>query len=150
MVKVIFIYLMGLLLVAFFLPDIVIFLNTKILDVTIVSTQENDNFFLLSRAILSFIFGGAYFLFKYQRFGVRPRIIQGIFSTLGLIILLIVIDILQVVITQLFFRDNKITIRIIFALWITFPIIILYYGLPIKYIYRPTSSSVKNSIQNSV
>jgi len=129
-------YIVGLVVCLMALKDVILSLNTMIFHATPVSLQANDAFLLIVRIFLSYLFGSAYFYFKIQKSKIDIRTRDIIFSMLGLIILLIVIDLIQVFITLKILSKEKIFMRSILSLWITFPCIILYFAMLLKYGYK--------------
>ena len=138
MIRYFGLYFVGLVISVFFLDVVINFINTRILNITLISTQVNDYFQLGLRIFISYFFGAAYFFFKIQRLKITLSVRQIIFSIIGLILLLIVIDFLQVLITLKILGREQIGTRSILALWLTFPCIILYFGVLLKYGYRRT------------
>lgn len=138
MIRYLGLYLVGLVISVCFLEDVINLINTRILNVTLVSTQVNDNFQLGLRIFISYFFGAAYFFFKIQRLKITLSVSQIIFSIIGLILLFIMIDFLQVLITLKVIRGEQINVRSILALWLTFPSIIMYFGVLLKYGYKRT------------
>ena len=136
MIKHVGLYLLGLIISVFFLGSIINFFNTKVLGATLISTQVNDYFQLGLRIFISYFFGAAYFFFKIQRLNITLSVRQIIFSIIGQILLLIVVDFLQVFITLKVLGREQIGTRSILAIWLTFPCIILYFGVLIKYGYK--------------
>lgn len=136
MIKHVGLYLIGLIISVIFLKEVVIFINTRILDATLLSIQVNDDFQLGFRFFLSYFFGAAYFFFKIQRLGISLTTKQVVFSIIGLITVFILIDFIQVFITLKILSKEQIFTHRILPLWLTFPCIILYFGILSKYGYK--------------
>lgn len=136
MMKYIGLYAIGLIISVFFFREVIVFINTNILDATLVSIQANDYFQLGFRIFLSYSFGAAYFFFKVQRLRIDLTIRQTIFSVIGLMAVLIIIDFIQIFITLKVLSREYLFINRILPLWLTFPGVILYFGILIKYGYK--------------
>jgi len=136
MIKFVGLYFIGLIISVLFLKEAIIFINTNVFDAILVSTKVNDYFQLVIRIFLSYLFGAAYFFFKIQRLNIILKTEQIIFSMSGLIFMLIFINFLQVFITLKLLSKERIFIHSILSLWITFPCIILYFGMLLKYGFK--------------
>lgn len=136
MIKYIGWYLIGLIICLLLLDKAVIFINTRFLEIILISTRANDYFQLGFRIFFSYFFGATYFLFKIRKLQIHLTNKQIIFSIIGLIIMLVIIDFIQILITlKILFRE-QIFVRSILPLWLTFPCVILYFGTLLKYGYK--------------
>lgn len=136
MLKYAGIHIIGLVLSVGLLLHVFNYINTGILHADLMSVQPNDKFQLLLRIFVSYIFGAAYFYFKLTRVKYIPSSRQIILSAMGLIILLIVIDFVQVFVTINLLSRPHIFVHRILPLWLSYPCIILCFGLFQRYLLK--------------
>lgn len=133
MIRHIGLYLIGLVISLFFLKGVLVFINTRIFGADLASIYVNDYLQLVFRVFLAYIFGAAYFFFKIQRLEIRVTTKQVIYSIIGLILMFIVIDFVQFLIILKILPGKRAFTHSILPLWLTFPCIILYFGVLLKY-----------------
>lgn len=136
MIRFLGIYLLGLFISVFFLGDILAYFNTGVMNISLISNRPNDLYQLGLRILISYFFGMVYFIFKVKLLKIDLSIGQIILSTAGLILLFIIIDFLQVLVRLFLFKSQTINIYSILPLWLTFPCILIYYGIILKYGYK--------------
>jgi hypothetical protein len=116
----------GFILVAFFFKNLIDFINIKILGIPLLSDHVNDLFQLWLRICLSYSFGVLYFMFRAKRSKTIFSISQTISLTVGLMLLIIVIDVCEMIIVSRFLHEKHIPVSEILPLWLTFPLNILF------------------------
>jgi hypothetical protein len=136
MLRFVFIYAIGLIISVPVLKWCILYINTDVLQVILVSQQLNDLFELGFRIFLTVFFGAAYFGFKMRRSSISLTTRQLIFSVLGLIVAIIFADVGQVIVATRFLGMRQLHIRGILPLWLTFPVMITYFAILLGPVYR--------------